>query len=111
MATFAVYQSLTPTFGLPETTGLVDAAVYDVVARGTVDGMTDEQICERAFRATNSIDDAWYEVAEQFGLSDVKEARSTSVGDLVRIEDESGARFYQCAAVGWVRHHGPVSTG
>ena len=55
------------------------------------------QILDKAFMLTNSIDDAWWnneEVTKMFGGEG---CRSTSVGDFVLI----GAKKYECMMAGW----------
>jgi hypothetical protein len=107
MKRFSVYQSCMPNFGLD---AITDGGVFQLVARGQIDGL-DVSICERAFEATNSIDEPWFAVAgERYGLTDVVQARSTSVGDVVKIEDETGARYFICDMVGWRLLDKPIAT-
>lgn len=109
MAIFTVLHNALSNFS-PRAIG---GGVYAIVAhgpsdRGAADSLapstkTDSQICEFAFEATNHIKDGWHEVgADRFGLIVVdRDPRSTSVGDIVRIEDTNGLRYYVCDAVGW----------
>ena len=53
---------------------------------------------ERAYMLTNSIDDAWYKSDEVEYIGPDKACRSTSVGDIVRLED--GTKF-KCGDTGW----------
>lgn len=53
------------------------------------------------FRLTNSIDTAWYENPEVRAL--VGPTRSTSVGDVVVLSDETGSRAFRCDPVGWAQ--------
>ena len=53
---------------------------------------------ERAYMLTNSIDAAWYTSDEVEYIGPEKACRSTSVGDMVRLEN--GKKF-KCEPAGW----------
>jgi len=106
---FAVCHAITPTFGL---TSLGSPDAFRVVARGELTGVTDLEACNHAWLATNTIERPWYGPrAQGFGLTNVVPARSTSVGDLVKVEDEKGERVYQAVMVGWEPYSGPLELG
>ena len=52
---------------------------------------------ERAFKLTNSIDDAWWNNKEDNKMFDGDGCRSTMVGDMVRI----GTEKFKCEPNGW----------
>lgn len=108
MKKFAVYQSYVPNFGLsPKAEGR-----YRLVARCKTNLVEDNTILEFAFETTNTIDENWFEVASDcFGYTDVCASRSTSVGDIVQIEDEAGTRNYLCDSVGWKLIEQPIALG
>ena len=54
---------------------------------------------EKAFMLTNTIEDAWYTSDEIIYIGPESSCRSTSVGDMVRLED--GTKF-KCENTGWV---------
>ena len=60
--------------------------------------LTDEEKCEKAFKLTNTITDAWWnnESVEYMGPN--KTCRSTSSGDQVLL---SNGTKYNCAFAGW----------
>ena len=112
MALFTVLHDTAPTFGL----GNNENSLFTVVAYGSPDPLgetdmaktisekSDLEVCEIAFHATNSIDVPWFEVGpERYGLFGCVQARSTSVGDIVSIEDPNGERFYRCDNLGWTK--------
>ena len=53
---------------------------------------------EEAFMLTNSIDDAWYTSDQVVYIGPKKSCRSTSVGDMVLLEN--GKKF-KCEHTGW----------
>ena len=53
---------------------------------------------ERAYMLTNSINDAWYTSDEVEYIGPEKACRSTSVGDMIRLEN--GKKF-KCELAGW----------
>ena len=53
---------------------------------------------ERAYMLTNSIDAAWYTSDEVEYIGPEKSCRSTSVGDMIRLEN--GKKF-KCEPAGW----------
>ena len=53
---------------------------------------------EMAFMLTNSISDAWYTSNEVEYIGPEKSCRSTSVGDMIRLEN--GKKF-KCEHAGW----------
>ena len=53
---------------------------------------------ERAFMLTNTIDVAWYTSDKLVYIGPEKSCRSTSIGDMVRLED--GTKF-KCEPTGW----------
>ena len=57
---------------------------------------TDEML-EKAFMLTNSIENAWWNNKGVTVMFDGKSCRSTSVGDMVLI----GTEKYKCEAAGW----------
>ena len=57
---------------------------------------TDEML-EKAFMLTNSIENAWYMNRGVTKMFDGKSCRSTSVGDMVLIGNDK----YMCEAAGW----------
>ena len=57
---------------------------------------TDEML-EKAFMLTNSIESAWWTNKGVTKMFDGKSCRSTSVGDMVLI----GTEKYKCEAAGW----------
>jgi hypothetical protein len=101
MKTFCVLQAINPTF--TDNESLIIEQEFERVARGEApDETADTVICEYAFRATNSIDELWSDVAAaQFGLKDVVRSRSTSVGDVVRVMHNGESRDYLCQSFGW----------
>lgn len=80
---------------------------YRLVAEGTLDVADDNAACNDAFRLTNSIEEPWYK--ETPSIARVPEARSTSVGDIVRVIDGNEIRDYRCENVGWSRVETPVT--
>ena len=54
---------------------------------------------EKAFMLTNTIDTAWYTSDKVEYIGPEKSCRSTSVGDMVRLEN--GTKF-KCENTGWV---------
>jgi len=94
MTTATVYHAMNPNFGMGAPLPL-DAAHYRVVA------ILQTASLEEAFRLTNSIDAAWYENPEVRAL--VGPTRSTSVGDVVVLSDETGSRAFRCDLVGWAQ--------
>lgn len=62
---------------------------------------TQEDFLEYAFEKTNNIGQSWW---DNECVEVHKKARSTSVGDLVVLEDEAGAtEAYTCHPVGWAK--------
>ena len=53
---------------------------------------------EKAFMLTNSVEDAWYTSDNVEYIGPEESCRSTSVGDMVRLED--GTKF-KCESTGW----------
>ena len=60
--------------------------------------LTTKKKLERAYMLTNSIDDAWYTSDEVEYIGPKKACRSTSVGDMVLLEN--GKKF-KCETAGW----------
>ena len=60
--------------------------------------LTTSEKLERAYMLTNSINDAWYTSDEVEYIGPEKACRSTSVGDMVRLEN--GKKF-KCEMAGW----------
>jgi len=81
-----VFHAIRPNFGLGENPNWPEG--YELVAEVDSDDVDD------AFRLTNHIDVAWY---ENEGVTVHKQARSTSVGDI--IENNDG--IFRCMPVGW----------
>ena len=59
---------------------------------------------EKAFMLTNSVEDAWYTSDNVEYIGPEKSCRSTSVGDMVRLED--GTKF-KCESTGWSEWKNP----
>ena len=92
MTTATVYHEIAPRFGMGAPAPF-DAKHYRPVATLQTADLGE------VFRLTNSIDAPWYSSREVRSL--VGPARSTSVGDIVVLTDESGQRAYRCGMVGW----------
>ena len=60
--------------------------------------LTTKKKLEKAFMLTNTIDTAWYTSDEVEYIGPEKACRSTSVGDMVRLEN--GKKF-KCEMAGW----------
>ena len=60
--------------------------------------LTTKKKLEKAFMLTNTIDTAWYTSDEVAYIGPDKACRSTSVGDMVRLEN--GKKF-KCEMAGW----------
>ena len=60
--------------------------------------LTTKKKLEKAFMLTNSIGDAWYTSDEVAYIGPDKACRSTSVGDMIRLEN--GKKF-KCENTGW----------
>ena len=60
--------------------------------------LTTKKKLEKAFMLTNSINDAWYTSDEVAYIGPEKACRSTSVGDMIRLEN--GKKF-KCENTGW----------
>ena len=94
MTTATVYHAREPNFGFGAPAPF-DAAHYRPVA------ILQTASLGEAFRLTNSIDAAWYENPEVRAL--VGPARSTSVGDVVVLSNETGSRAFRCVNAGWAQ--------
>ena len=85
-----------------ETVAVIHAAYEDsprTVAFVNVEKtLTTKQKLEKAFMLTNTIDTAWYTSDEVAYIGPDKACRSTSVGDMVRLEN--GKKF-KCEMSGW----------
>ena len=85
-----------------ETVSVIHAAYEDsprTVALVNVEKtLTTKEKLERAYMLTNSIDAAWYTSDEVEYIGPEKACRSTSVGDMVRLEN--GKKF-KCEPAGW----------
>ena len=76
-----------------------------------------EEAFDFIYRATQNVDSSWVEAASrdesQLKPSDsvltLKDCRSTSVGDYIRVLGEEGApdTFWRCAPAGWRQIHSP----
>ena len=86
-----------------ETVAVIHSAYEDeprTVALVNVDkSLSTKKKLEKAFMLTNSIDDAWYTSDELIYIGPENSCRSTSVGDMVRLEN--GKKF-KCENTGWV---------
>ena len=60
--------------------------------------LTTSEKLERAYMLTNSINDAWYTSDEVEYIGPEKACRSTSVGDMIRLDN--GKKF-KCEPAGW----------
>ena len=60
--------------------------------------LTTKKKLEKAFMLTNTIDAAWYTSDEVAYIGPDKACRSTSVGDMIRLEN--GKKF-KCENTGW----------
>ena len=60
--------------------------------------LTDMEKCEKAFMLTNSINDGWWNNEGITTMFDGKTCRSTSVGDMILLEN--GKKF-KCENFGW----------
>jgi hypothetical protein len=60
--------------------------------------LTTKKKLEKAFMLTNSIGNAWYTSDEVAYIGPEKACRSTSVGDMIRLEN--GKKF-KCENTGW----------
>ena len=87
---FKVYHHKNPTFGFGETPEFNDEN-FEVVAAVECDPENYGDV----FRLTNHIDCAWWENPE---VTCIKQARSTSVGDVIVSEDGIRRR---CESAGW----------
>lgn len=101
-----VYQSKRPTFvgrmeGSPITPAAL-AAEFEHVATVSFDPewkWSEEEFLEYAYEQTNNLGQSWW---DNESVQVHKQARSTSVGDIVVLEDEAGAsEAYSVALVGW----------
>jgi len=101
-----VYQSKRPTFvgrmeGSPITPAVL-AAEFEHVATVSFDPewkWSEQDFLEYAYEKTNYFGQPWW---DNLCVQAHKQARSTSVGDIVVLEDEAGAKVaYSCATVGW----------
>ena len=85
-----------------ETVAVIHSAMEDsprTVAFVNVEKtLTTKEKLERAYMLTNSIDAAWYTSDEVEYIGPEKACRSTSVGDMVRLEN--GKKF-KCEPAGW----------
>ena len=85
-----------------ETVAVIHAAYEDsprTVAFVNVEKtLTTKKKLEKAFMLTNTIDTAWYTSDEVEYIGPEKACRSTSVGDMVRLEN--GKKF-KCEMAGW----------
>ena len=85
-----------------ETVAVIHSAMEDsprTVALINVEKtLTTSEKLERAYMLTNSIDAAWYTSDEVEYIGPEKACRSTSVGDMVRLEN--GKKF-KCVPAGW----------
>ena len=85
-----------------ETVAVIHAAYEDsprTVAFVNVEKtLTTKKKLEKAFMLTNSINDAWYTSDEVAYIGPDKACRSTSVGDMIRLEN--GKKF-KCENTGW----------
>ena len=85
-----------------ETVAVIHAAYEDsprTVAFVNVEKtLTTKKKLEIAFMLTNTIDTAWYTSDEVAYIGPDKACRSTSVGDMVRLEN--GKKF-KCEMAGW----------
>jgi hypothetical protein len=59
--------------------------------------LCDEEMCEIAFKKTNTIEEVWWKNEGVTYVGPEKTCRSTSTGDYVLI----GTRKYKCAFTGW----------
>ena len=85
-----------------ETVAVIHSAMEDsprTVALVNVEKtLTTSEKLERAYMLTNSINDAWYTSDEVEYIGPEKACRSTSVGDMIRLEN--GKKF-KCEPAGW----------
>jgi len=85
-----------------ETVAVIHSAFEDsprTVALVNVDkSWSAKKKLEKAFMLTNSIDDAWYTSDQVVYIGPKKSCRSTSVGDMVLLEN--GKKF-KCEHTGW----------
>ena len=85
-----------------ETVAVIHSAMEDsprTVALVNVEKtLATKEKLERAYMLTNSIDAAWYTSDEVEYIGPEKSCRSTSVGDMVRLEN--GKKF-KCEPAGW----------
>ena len=92
-----VYHAKIPTFGFGPTPEWPKA--YNKVVEMKAECREDEVCADYAFHVTNSIDEPWFE--KTYAFEWVKEGllRSTSVGDVVTVNDVP----YLCDSVGWTK--------
>ena len=85
-----------------ETVAVIHSAIEDsprTVALVNVEKtLATKEKLERAYMLTNSIDAAWYTSDEVEYIGPEKACRSTSVGDMIRLEN--GKKF-KCEPAGW----------
>ena len=85
-----------------ETVAVIHSAMEDsprTVALVNVEKtLTTSEKLERAYMLTNSINDAWYTSDEVEYIGPEKACRSTSVGDMIRLDN--GKKF-KCEPAGW----------
>ncbi len=85
-----------------ETVAVIHSAMEDsprTVALVNVEKtLATKEKLERAYMLTNSINDAWYTSDEVEYIGPEKACRSTSVGDMIRLDN--GKKF-KCEPAGW----------
>jgi len=70
------------------------------------DTMVDIDCLNQTYKATQNVEDSWTNNTQENHITLIgkdKNYRSTSIGDLAVINDESGAKFFQCCSTNWDR--------
>lgn len=107
MTTFHVLHATAPTFGLERIMGQpIAPRDYHAVAVVTANApFSDDEMLANIFYATNSRDEPWTMSCRRFREITVtpliENARSTSVGDVVRIVNGDRVEYHLCELVGW----------
>jgi hypothetical protein len=98
-----VFHKINPTFDAminrkPDPSALFLLSEFKPVAAVSVHCGTDENACDQAFELTNHIDKPYWENPDVAMLT-MRNQRSTSVGDLIRVEKQ----YYLVAPVGFTK--------
>lgn len=89
-----IYHQIDPTFRAGESGEIVKVATLET------DRPLPAALAE-AFRATNHIDEPWWEVGNKDLQPEPGQHRSTSVGDIAVVTDRESRTTWQCGRIGW----------